>query len=60
MPAPQAGRPSRIVRDVVYRPSWSLEVEAVTEAPVDRLPHDLSTRTRRWLELVAPLLDRET
>ena len=49
-----------IVRDVVYRPSWSLEVEAVTEAPFDGLPHDLSKRTRRWLEMVAPLLDRET
>lgn len=45
-----------IVRDVVYRPAWSLEVEAVTEAPLEALPEDLSERTRRWLKLVAPLV----
>ncbi len=36
-----------IVRDVEYRPRWSLEVEEVTEAAVDRLPGDLSERARR-------------
>jgi len=40
-----------IVEDVAYRPPrWSWEVEAVCEAPLDRLPPDLSPRARRWLE----------
>ena len=40
-----------IVEDVAYRPRrWSWEVEAVCEAPLDRLPPDLSPRARRWLE----------
>lgn len=45
-----------VVRDVVYRPRWSLEVEAVTEAPLSGLPADMSPRAQRWLERVAPLL----
>ena len=40
-----------IVRDVRYRPRrWSWEVEAVTEAPLDDLPADLSPRAAAWLE----------
>ncbi len=40
-----------IVADVAYRPPrWSWEVEAVCEAPLDRLPPDLSPRARRWLD----------
>jgi len=40
-----------IVEDVAYRPRrWSWEVEAVCEASLDCLPHDLSPRARRWLE----------
>ena len=45
-----------IVRDVGYRPRWSLEVEAVAETPLDRLPDDLSERARRWIEQVRPRL----
>ena len=40
-----------IVREVRYRPPrWSWEVEAVTEAPLGRLPDDLSPRAAAWLE----------
>jgi len=40
-----------IVRDVSYRPHrWSWEVEAICEAPLDRLPADLSPRAATWLE----------
>lgn len=45
-----------IVRDVEYRPRWSLEVEAVTEADPDALPEDLSERTREWIGLAMPRL----
>ena len=38
-----------IVRDVEYRPSWSLEVEAVMEATLETLPADMSPRARGWL-----------
>jgi ADP-ribose pyrophosphatase YjhB (NUDIX family) len=40
-----------VVRDVCYRPpGWSWEVEAITEAPLDDLPSDLSPRAAAWLE----------
>lgn len=40
-----------IVEGVHYRPRrWSWEVEAVCEAPLDRLPPTLSPRARRWLD----------
>lgn len=43
-----------VVRDVRYRPrSWSWEVEAIREAPLDRLPADLSPRAAAWLEALA-------
>jgi 8-oxo-dGTP pyrophosphatase MutT (NUDIX family) len=45
-----------IVRDVEFSPRWSWEVEAVTEAPLDKLPADLSARTARWIAAVRPLL----
>jgi len=45
-----------IVRDVEYRPRWSLEVEAVTEVAVDSLPPGTSARTRRWLDALRPAL----
>lgn len=46
-----------IVRDVEYRPKrWSWEVEAVSEAPLDGLPSDLSPQTRRWLREVGSRL----
>ena len=38
-----------LVRDVVYRPRWTMEVEAVTEAAVDALPGDLAEPARRAL-----------
>lgn len=40
-----------IVRDVQYLPHrWSWEIEAITEAPLDALPADLSPRAAAWLE----------
>ncbi|HKH29344.1 MAG TPA: NUDIX domain-containing protein [Sphingomicrobium sp.] len=46
-----------IVRDVEYRPKrWSWEIEAVSEAPLDGLPSDLSPQTRRWLREVGSRL----
>jgi 8-oxo-dGTP pyrophosphatase MutT (NUDIX family) len=46
-----------IVRDVSYAPPrWSWEIEAVTEAPLDALPADLSPRMARWLEALKPNL----
>lgn len=46
-----------IVEDVAYRPRrWSWEVEAVTEAPLDALPSDLSQLSRRLLEGAADSL----
>jgi hypothetical protein len=39
-----------IVRDVRYRPKWSLEIERVCEAAIDDLPSDLSPRMAGWLE----------
>ena len=45
-----------IVRDVEYRPRWSLEIEQVMEAALDSLPEDVTPRTLRWLRLVRPAL----
>ena len=45
-----------IVRDVRYRPRWSLEIEEITEAELNTLPPDTSKRTRRWIETVKPYL----
>jgi len=35
-----------LVRDVVYRPRWTMEVEAVMEAGLDALPGDLAEPAR--------------
>ena len=48
--------PLFIVRDVQYRPRWSLEVEAITQAAPDRLPPDMSPLHRRWIRQVRALL----
>lgn len=45
-----------IVRGVEYSPSWSLEVEEVTEARIDRLPPSLPAVSRRWLRTVRSYL----
>jgi 8-oxo-dGTP pyrophosphatase MutT (NUDIX family) len=46
-----------VVRDVEYQPPrWSLEIEDVTEAPIDALPADTSPRTRAWLAAARPKL----
>jgi hypothetical protein len=45
-----------VVRDVCYRPGWSLEVEQVREADVDALPADFSLRAMAWIEAARPLL----
>jgi 8-oxo-dGTP pyrophosphatase MutT (NUDIX family) len=39
-----------IVRDVRYRPKWSLEVESVMETEMDCLPADLAPHAAGWLE----------
>lgn len=41
-----------IVRDVIYRPHWSWEVQAVMEAELHRLPIDLAPHAARWLEIL--------
>jgi len=48
-----------IVRDVEYAPRWSWEIEAVTEAPLDRLPPGTSPRTLRWLQRARPIIESE-
>lgn len=45
-----------IVRDVVYSPRWTWEVEKVAEAALDDLPRDISPRTARWLNRVRAFL----
>jgi len=45
-----------IVRDVEYKPRWSLEVEAVTEARLGALPANMSPRALKWIERVRPML----
>jgi 8-oxo-dGTP pyrophosphatase MutT (NUDIX family) len=39
-----------IVEDVRYSPRWSLEIEQVIEASLDKLPADLSPRAAGWIE----------
>jgi 8-oxo-dGTP pyrophosphatase MutT (NUDIX family) len=39
-----------VIRDVVYRPRWSLEVEEVREFDRDRLPDDTTRWTSRIVE----------
>lgn len=41
-----------IVRDVVYQPRWSWEIQAVMEAELDRLPTDVAPHAARWLEML--------
>jgi 8-oxo-dGTP pyrophosphatase MutT (NUDIX family) len=42
-----------IVEDVRYRPKrWSWEVERIVEAPIDKLPRNVSPRALRWLSSV--------
>lgn len=41
-----------VVRDVCYRPRWSLEVEEVAEFPLDALPADVAPTTLRWIAAV--------
>jgi 8-oxo-dGTP pyrophosphatase MutT (NUDIX family) len=46
-----------IVQDVAYRPArWSWEIERVIEAPLDKLPSDLSPRAAGWLKAVGQKL----
>ena len=44
------------VRDVLYRPRWSLEVQEVREAALEDLPDDLANVSARWIEALIPLL----
>ena len=42
-----------IVEQVAYRPArWSWEIERIIEAPLDRLPRDLSPRAAGWLNAI--------
>jgi hypothetical protein len=38
-----------VVRDVVYRPKWSLEIKTVQEFDPGRLPADTAPITRRQI-----------
>ncbi|MBA3678480.1 MAG: NUDIX domain-containing protein [Sphingosinicella sp.] len=46
-----------VVSDVEYRPRWSLEIEEVTEAGLDKLPDDTAALTRRWISLLQDRID---
>ena len=41
-----------IVDDVIYRPSWSLEVERVMEVALDALPSDIAPVAQAWIDAV--------
>jgi len=41
-----------VVENVVYAPSWSWEVERVTEAAPNQLPDNLAPIARAWIEAV--------
>ena len=45
-----------IVRDVLYRPRWSWEVEGICEVELDSLPGDMSRLHESWIETIRPLL----
>ena len=45
-----------VVRDVIYRPRWSLEIKAVRAFGLDSLPPDMPTITRRLLADARDLL----
>ena len=45
-----------VVRDVLYRPRWRLEVQRVCEADPGGLPADISPKVRSWIEEIAPSL----
>ena len=44
-----------LVEDVIFETKrWSLEVERVTVAPTNALPHDISPLARRWIRAAGP------
>lgn len=43
-----------VVRDLAYRPKWSLEIKAVREFPLDALPADAAPITRRLIAAALP------
>jgi len=45
-----------VVRDVIYRPRWSLEIKAVRAFPLDALPPDMPHITRSLLAAGRDLL----
>lgn len=45
-----------MVRDVVFQPRWSLEIEDVMTADPHNLPADMSPRARRWIEAAISLV----
>jgi 8-oxo-dGTP pyrophosphatase MutT (NUDIX family) len=45
-----------IVRDVLYRPRWSWEVESIREVAMDSLLVDISPMHRSWIEAIRSLL----
>ena len=49
-----------VVEDVVYRPHWSLEIEAVREFDPDRLPADTAAVTRRLIEAATAAMQAPT
>lgn len=57
-PVPGEGSPPSlfVVREVEYRPRWSLEIEAVTEAAPGQVPRDLAPSAARAISLARALL----
>ena len=45
-----------LVRDVLYRPRWSWEVQEICEAATGDLPADTSPTSREWIESLRPIL----
>lgn len=45
-----------IVEDILYRPTWSWEVERILEVPIDDLPPGLAPITAQWIEKLHPKL----
>lgn len=49
-----------VVHDVICRPGWSVEIEAVKEFLIDQLPEDTDEWARQWIERIGPELQRQS
>ena len=48
-----------IVRDVRFRPKWSLEVEDVTEVAIDQLPQNTTPHTARLIRTLETRISKD-